>query len=139
MDPQKPDQLSDEELDRALGEWQAPRPPARLRESLFGARRPWWRRMWTVSVRVPLPVAACLTLALGLGAWRWMQPPATRVVIRTEAPAVATPAVVESPKEGKGESPGEGSKQHEAAMPVQRLRPVAEFHPRVIRRSHEQE
>jgi hypothetical protein len=69
MDPLGNSELSDQELDRLLREeWKSPPAPARLRGRVFPS---WWRKFWTISIRIPLPVACCLTILLAVMAWRW--------------------------------------------------------------------
>jgi|SRR5450432_476746 hypothetical protein len=73
MDPFEKDELSEPELDRLLGEWNAPAAPARLRAAVFTeSRTPWWRRLWTLSV--PLPVACGMALLIAAGVWWWPRP-----------------------------------------------------------------
>ena|ERR1035438_7385819 len=82
MEPFERDELSQQELDDLLKEWQAPAPPPHLRAALFPeGPRPWWRRIWTISIRVPLPVACCLGLLFAAAAWRIAQPAPERVVV----------------------------------------------------------
>ena len=58
MDPFEHDELSDSELDSLLKKWEAPAAPGRLRAAVFAEEaQPWWRRAWSASFRVPLPVA----------------------------------------------------------------------------------
>jgi len=65
------DELSDEQLREILREWKAPAAPVRLRAAVFSeAPAEWWRRIWTASVRVPVPVVCCLVLLLAFLAWR---------------------------------------------------------------------
>src|SRR5580658_10594188 len=86
MEPFEKDELQDGELDGMLQQWRAPRAPERLRQAIFPApARPWWSRLWTTSIRVPLPVACALLMALALGVWLWPRPvPALRTVVKTE-------------------------------------------------------
>src|SRR5580698_652125 len=86
MEPFEKDELQDRELDGLLQQWRAPQAPARLRQAVFPMpSRPWWLRVWTASIRVPLPVACALLLALALGVSLWLRPlPAPRTVIKTE-------------------------------------------------------
>lgn len=56
--------LNDDELNRLLSRWEAPQKPASLKSKIFVRRPPIWRRLWTMSLRVPLPVAASLVLLL---------------------------------------------------------------------------
>jgi hypothetical protein len=67
VDPLERDELTDQELDALLPEWEAPKAPARLKAALFPERRSWWRRLW--SLRVPLPAAVAATAALAAGVW----------------------------------------------------------------------
>jgi len=60
--------LNDEELDRLLNRWGAPQKPPSLKSKIFVRRPPIWSRLWTMSLRVPLPVAAGIVLLIALGA-----------------------------------------------------------------------
>jgi hypothetical protein len=109
MEPFEKDELSEAELDRILGEWNAPAAPARLRAAVFPeSRTPWWRRLWTLSV--PLPVACGLALLIAAGVWWWPRPGGPvvpQVVVKTE--------------------------RVESGFDIHGLRPVAELRPRIIR------
>jgi hypothetical protein len=71
MEPFREDELSDQELDAILREWKAPGPPAHLRAALFpDGSRGWWRKVWSLSIRVPVPVMAMVAIMLALAAWR---------------------------------------------------------------------
>lgn len=71
MEPFEPDELPQQELDELLSRWEAPAPSSSLRLKLFPeSARPWWQRIWTASVRVPLPVACCLALLFAAVVWR---------------------------------------------------------------------
>lgn len=66
MDPER-----DDELHRLLERWSAPVVPDGLDERVLaayrrqtGAREAWWSRLFTASVRVPLPVAVGLVMLL---------------------------------------------------------------------------
>lgn len=61
--------LNDDELNRLLSRWEAPQKPASLKSKIFVRKPPIWRRLWTTSLRVPLPVAASIVLLLAL----WFQ------------------------------------------------------------------
>jgi hypothetical protein len=67
---------ADPELARLLQEWSVPAVPDRLDarvKTLFRARSPrvpLWRRLFTVSIRVPLPVAVAVLLLLLAALWR---------------------------------------------------------------------
>src|SRR5689334_21931674 len=64
--------LSDSELEALLPEWKTPAAPARLRGALFPElARPWWTRLWTASIRIPVPVAVCALILLAAVLWRW--------------------------------------------------------------------
>jgi hypothetical protein len=90
MDPFEDGQLADPELDALLAEWHAPQAPASLRSAVF---RPWWSRMWTASIRIPLPAACCLAALLAAALWHWSRPVPVRVIVRTER--VEVPVVKE--------------------------------------------
>ncbi len=101
-------ELTDDELDGMLRQWDAPSAPARLRAAVFPETRArWWQR----SIRVPLPVAACVAVLLAAGTWRWVVPRerVTEVVYREKPAEVLT---------------------------FRELQPVTEFQPRIIRRGH---
>ena len=81
----------DDRLKSLMQEWQAPDPSPPLdtamREKYMKAvSLPWWRRIWTVRVSIPVPALAALLLVLGL----WLQFGTRRV---------AAPARVSSPPE----------------------------------------
>jgi len=130
MEPFDPDELSDSELDNLLKKWEAPPAPARLRAAVFpeGAG-PWWRRVWSVSLRIPMPVAAALAIALALGAWQWRRPVAPRELVRTER--------VEVPV-WKDRVVTRTVYRYRLAPPSQKLQPVAELRPRIIGTPDEQ-
>jgi len=124
MEPLENQELNDHELDLLLREWKVPHAPSRVRARVFArSDRPWWRRIWTASIRIPLPVAACLALALALGGWRWLAPPQPRVVIKTER--VEVPVVTERIVTRLV------YRDRPAAVP--KLEPVTELRPRIIR------
>lgn len=61
----------DLELERLLARWSAPIVPEGMDERVLGAYRrqvqaaePWWSRLFTASVRVPVPVAVGLLMLL---------------------------------------------------------------------------
>ena len=93
MEPSDKNQLSDQELDELLRKWKAPEAPVRLRAALFGVPEPWWRRVWSASLRVTLPAACALMAALSMAGWRVSRPAAPRVVTQTER--VEVPVVQE--------------------------------------------
>jgi hypothetical protein len=117
MEPFDKDALSDRELDAILAAWECPPAPARLRAAVFPeGSKPWWRALWSASIRVPVPVVCCLALALALVAWRWFPSATSRVVTKT----VYRDRIVAAPLDTAG------SKVHE-------LQPVAELRVRIIR------
>ena len=92
------DELTDRELDRLLPEWHAPAAPARLRSAVFPqSRRPWWKTIWSSSIRVPIPALALFAVVLLLIVWR--------------RPGATVPA-------------GAGPTQSQELRPVAELRPV---------------
>jgi hypothetical protein len=125
MEPFEKDELTDRELDSMLGQWKTPSAPGRLKAAVFGERRaPWWRRLWSASIRVPVPVACALMalLAVVIGASLRVPP---RVIVRTER--VEVPVVQERIVY-----------RDRAAVAVAAWRPVRELRPRIIRGSDAQ-
>lgn len=103
-DPEN-DELSDQELDAMLPAWKAPVAPARLRAAVFPEARTRW---WSLSVRVPLPVAVCFAVLLALAAWRWFTPRTIyrEVVVPVSAvngPGGLRPVTVLEPRVIKGD------------------------------------
>jgi uncharacterized membrane protein YdfJ with MMPL/SSD domain len=77
MDPER-----DDELHRLLERWSAPVVPDGLDERVLaayrrqtGAREAWWSRLFTASVRVPLPVAVGVLMLLIVTAALALRPP----------------------------------------------------------------
>ena len=130
MEPFDRDELSDSELDNLLKKWEAPPAPARLRAAVFPEEpKPKWRRLWSVSFRVPMPVAAALALGLALAAWQWPRPGAPLELVRTErveVPVLQERVVTRTVY------------RYRAAPPAQTLKPVAELRPRIIRTPDEE-
>jgi hypothetical protein len=127
MEPYDREPLTDQELDAALREWDAPGAPARLRAAVFGAPQPWWRRFWTFSIRIPLPVACALVLVLAAAAFAFWQRPAPvplkaappQVIVETktvEVPVVKVRVVY-----------------RDRPQTFTAWKPVAELRPRIIR------
>jgi hypothetical protein len=108
MEPFEPDKLTDDELDHLLAQWPAPPAPASMRSSLFGPAKPWYSRLWTASIRVPLPAAVALLL-LGLGLF----------VVKMRRTAPPPPVVIQN-----------------APLGFRELRPVADLNPRIIKGAH---
>ena len=130
MEPFDPDELTDPELDNLLKKWEAPPAPARLRTAVFPEESgPKWRRLWSASLRVPMPVAAALAILLAAGAWQWRRPVATRELVRTER--------VEVPV-WKERVVTRTVYRCLPASPAQTLKPVAELRPRIIRTPDEE-
>ena len=122
MEPFDKDELTDRELDCALKQWKAPETPARLRSAVFGERRAWWRRIWSASIRVPLPVACAIALVAVLIITKWPRSEAApRVVVKTER--VEVPVVQERVV----------YRDRPVPQPTAAWNPVAELRPRIIR------
>ena len=92
----------DPELSRLLREWTAPAVPDSLDErvkALFrqrAPRQPPWRRLFTASIRVPLPVALAVLAALVVALlWRSPEPAPRRE--SAESPAATQVARHQSP------------------------------------------
>jgi hypothetical protein len=131
MEPFDREELSQQELDDLLQEWRALAPSPHLRAALFPeGRRPWWRRIWTVSIRLPLPVACCLGLLLAAALWRTVQP----------APPASKPTVVAPAgrREDAVEPDRTAASKLAAAhgLTFNELKPVDELRPRIIRRKN---
>jgi hypothetical protein len=82
MTPDDREAERDEELQRLLARWTAPVVPGTLDESVLaafrrqtGAGAPWWARLFTASVRVPVPVALGVVLLLFVTAAFALRPP----------------------------------------------------------------
>ena len=129
MEPFDKDELQDRELDSMLPQWQAPEAPARLRQAVFGEPRPWWRRVWTTSIRVPLPLAGALAAVIVAAVLFWPRPaPRTVTIVKTvreQVPVVQERVVTKVVY-----------RDREAPLPV--WQPVAELRPRVIRTREEE-
>jgi hypothetical protein len=125
MGPFEKDELTDRELDSMLAQWKTPSAPARLKAAVFGDRRaPWWRRLWSASIRIPAPVACALIvlLAVVFGASLRTMP---QVVVRTER--IEVPVVQERIVY-----------RDRPAVSEAAWRPVRELRPRIIRGSDAQ-
>jgi hypothetical protein len=126
MEPFDKDELSDRELSELLPQWKTPAPPAGLRAAIFPERRwGWWRKLWSASIRLPLPAAACLALVF-VAVAIWQATRAPRVVIQTHT--VEVPVVRDREVVVTRETPAARSVPAEP-----RLFPVAELRPRVVR------
>jgi hypothetical protein len=133
MEPFEKDELSEGDLDRILGEWNAPAAPARLRASVFPeSRAPWWRRLWTLSVPVPLPVACVLLLLITAAAWwREAMPRVPQVVVKTER--VEVPVIQERVITKYVYRKEPAAQKAVRGFDIDGLKPVAELRPRIIR------
>jgi hypothetical protein len=77
----------DPRLKGLLREWQVPDAPRSLDERvLLGRRRPWWRRLATSRITVPLPIAAALCVVLV-----WL----AALAVRDRGRALPAPATTE--------------------------------------------
>jgi hypothetical protein len=133
MEPFKEDELSEQELDALLPEWKAPLAPAHLRASVFpSVSRRWWRNLWSLSIRVPVPVAAMVAIVVVLAAWRGTLTVAPRVIVRTERVEVpvfkdrVVSRTVYRDRIVQASPVPQGRNAHE-------LQPVAELRPVIIR------
>jgi hypothetical protein len=133
MEPFDQDELSESELDRLLAAWSTPPAPARLRSALFPeSQAPWWRRVWTFPV--PLPVACCLALLIAAGVWWWPRtatPVAPQVLVKTER--VEVPVVRERVITKYVYRNEPTARVAVSGFDINGLRPVAELRPRIIR------
>ncbi len=84
----------DPELERLLARWSAPAVPEGLDERVLAAYRrqaraaePWWSRLFTASVRVPLPVAVGLLMLLIVTAALALRPVSQQPTAGTTAPS----------------------------------------------------
>jgi hypothetical protein len=89
MDPER-----DDELSRLLERWSAPVVPDGLDERVLaayrrqtGAREAWWSRLFTGSVRVPLPVAVGVLMLLIVTAALALRPPVPSPTAGTTGPS----------------------------------------------------
>ena len=84
----------DDELSRLLQRWSAPLVPDGIDERMLaayrrqtGAGEPWWSRLFTASVRVPLPVAVGVLMLLIVTAALALRPVAPQPTAGTTAPS----------------------------------------------------
>jgi hypothetical protein len=133
-------QLSEEELDGLLAQWESPLPSNSLRQRIFGEKVAWWRRCWQLQVSLPVPaMAAALFLLVLAGGWLWQRPMApqvivrTQTVVRTERVEVPVAVPVAAVKAVRGQSGATGRRR--AAVMQESfggLHPVSAFRPVVI-------
>jgi len=119
--------LDDRELDGMLREWNVPGAPSGLRAAVFGTPRPWWSRFWTLSIRVPLPVACALVLVLAAVAFAAWRRPAPAVLKPAPAQVIVETRTVEVPVVK------ERVVYRDRRQPSTAWKPVAELRPRIIR------
>ncbi len=135
MEPFEKDELPDTELDQLLRSWAAPAAPARMRAVVLPASSaPWWRRLWTTSIPVPLPVACCLAVLITVGVWRWTRPVppvAPQVLVKTER--VEVPVVQDRVITKYVYKKEPAAQTSVRGFDFDGLRPVAELRPRIIR------
>lgn len=78
--------LNDDELNRLLTRWEAPSAPASLHQRVFAHEPHGWRRLWTASFRIPVPVAVAAAILMVL----WLSYPRPQEVPQTVQPAEPT-------------------------------------------------
>jgi hypothetical protein len=134
MEPFEKDELSNGELDDLLRKWESPAPPARLRSAVFPeTAHSAWRRLWHASIRIPAPAAFALATVMALAIWRWpvarpgTAPVAVTKTVRVEVPVIQERIVTKVIYRDRV------TKQ---PIDVQKLRPVAELRPVIIRREN---
>ena len=93
----------DDELHRLLARWSAPVVPEGMDERVLlayrsqaGAGEPWWSRLFTASVRVPMPVAVGVLMLLLVTAALALRPVAPPPTAGTTGP----PAPVQAARQG---------------------------------------
>jgi hypothetical protein len=94
MTAEERDDRRDEELDGLLRRWSAPVVPEGMDERMLAAYRrqvraaePWWSRLFTASVRVPMPVAVGLLMLLVITATLALRPAAPPPTAGTSGPS----------------------------------------------------
>jgi hypothetical protein len=136
MEPFEREELNDRELSGLLREWKAPDAPPGLRAAVFGpaaageAPLHSWRKFWSLSIRVPAPVAFAAALLLAAAVWAgWPLPqpvaprPASPPQVIVETKTVEVPVVKERVV------------YRDRPQPYNGWKPVAELRPRIIRSS----
>ena len=126
MEPSE--ELRDDELNAALQRWHVPPMPPHVRREVFPEPTlPWWKRAWSVSIRVPAPLAVALLLLLSGAAWRGAFPSAPKV----EAPAAQEKAIPQmAAREPAPQSPSPASSSQPKHASHWRL--VTDLRPRII-------
>ena len=90
-------------LKHLLEQWQAPAAPSALEQRVLAAYRarfdnapvPFWKRLLTTSIRVPLPAAVSFAALLLLALWGAARP--VNLILPTSTNALATTRVIEVP------------------------------------------
>ena len=89
----------DDELSRLLDRWSAPVVPDGMDERVLtafrgqaGAGEPWWSRLFTASVRVPLPVAVGIVMLLIVTAALALRPAGPAPTAGTGGPSLPVQA-----------------------------------------------
>jgi hypothetical protein len=97
---ERDDITRDEELEGLLRRWGAPVVPDGMDERMLAAYRrqvragePWWSRLFTASVRVPLPVAIGLLMLLAVTAALALRPLGPGPTAGTSGPSAPIQAV----------------------------------------------
>jgi hypothetical protein len=97
---EKDDVTRDEDLDGLLRRWGAPVVPDGMDERILAAYRrqvrtaePWWSRLFTATVRVPLPVAVGLLMLLAVTAALALRPVSPPPTAGTSGPSAPVQAV----------------------------------------------
>jgi hypothetical protein len=118
MTPDDREDERDDQLHELLGKWSAPLVPDGMDERILaayrrrtGAGRPWWARLFTASVRVPLPVAIGVLVLLFVTA------------------ALALRPVVPPPTTGTASSPEPVRAARQGDVPVVSRTSLAGFQP----------
>lgn len=95
-------EYQEKELRSLLAHWQAPASPQSLDARALASfrqlrpRTPWGRKLFTASIRVPLPVAAALTIfAVAAALWALRSPQAVTITVPQALPS--TVQIVEVP------------------------------------------
>jgi hypothetical protein len=143
MEPFEHDELSDGELDELLRKWESPVAPARLRAAVFpGAATSRWRRLWHASIRIPVPaglamaLAIAMVVALAIGRRPAQATGLVTKIERVEVPVIQERVITRIVYRDRvaAQQMGVATQQ----MDVQKLRPVAELRPVIIRRENVQ-
>jgi hypothetical protein len=97
---EKDDVTREEDLDGLLRRWGAPVVPDGMDERILAAYRrqvrtaePWWSRLFTATVRVPLPVAVGLLMLLAVTAALALRPVSPPPTAGTSGPSAPVQAV----------------------------------------------